>query len=379
MSLNTDVYKKVPLPLDTSNKIRLLQIKRSGRWNKTISCTFREYPMNQSPPYIALSYMWGTDTTEQRIRLQGHPFLVRKNLADFLQQISTEEPSDKFYWIDAICINQDNLAERGHQVSLMGLIYSKASSVLVWLGSGDPELHCAVKFVNSHEENLRKHTFQEGDWKHAEVEVMAGLRKLIHSEYWSRAWIVQECTLASQLDLQYGKTKVDSRTFARLYDVIGGYFQSNAGEILKASTRWNAISTRSYVPPWAPDSLRLHCSDNRDRIYSQLALMHPDVDIDPDYTKSCQDLLTEVVCKYISLDWWEAERIITKLAIMLSPNGEEATQIEHRDCVKALKERARETGATNRLNTKAIAISVPLEIQAENFEFERFQSERAGQ
>lgn len=379
MSPNTDVYNKVPLPLDTSNKIRLLQIKRNRRWNKTISCTFREYPMNQSPPYIALSYMWGTDTAQQRIRLQGHPFLVRKNLADFLQQISTEELSDKLYWIDAICINQDNLAERGHQVSLMGLIYSKASSVLVWLGSGDPDFDCAVKFLRTQESNLRGHTFQERDWEHAEHKVMRGLDKLIQSEYWSRAWIVQECTLASQLDLQYGKTKVASETFARNYDVIVRHSRSNAGEILKASIGWNATSPRRYVPPWAPDSLRLHCSDNRDRIYSQLALMHPDVDIDPDYTKSCQDLLTEVVCKYISLDWWEAERIIAKLAIMLSPNGEEATQIEYRDCVKALKERARETGGTNRVNTKAIAIGIPMEIQAENLEFERFQSERAGQ
>jgi hypothetical protein len=37
-------------------------------------------------------------------------------------------------WVDAICINQDDIEERNRQVKLMAFIYSRALAVLVWLG-----------------------------------------------------------------------------------------------------------------------------------------------------------------------------------------------------------------------------------------------------
>ena len=42
-------------------------------------------------------------------------------------------------WIDAVCINQNDISERNHQVLLMGDIYRGATTVLSWLGS-HPEL-----------------------------------------------------------------------------------------------------------------------------------------------------------------------------------------------------------------------------------------------
>jgi len=46
-------------------------------------------------------------------------------------------------WIDAICINQENSLEKGHQIKLMGQIYKNASRVLVWLGTGDQDSELA--------------------------------------------------------------------------------------------------------------------------------------------------------------------------------------------------------------------------------------------
>jgi hypothetical protein len=37
-------------------------------------------------------------------------------------------------WIDAICINQEDDKERGHQVAIMRDVYSRAIEVLIWLG-----------------------------------------------------------------------------------------------------------------------------------------------------------------------------------------------------------------------------------------------------
>lgn len=43
-------------------------------------------------------------------------------------------------WADAICIDQGNLDERKRQVGLMDYIYTRASTVLIWLGRGTPEV-----------------------------------------------------------------------------------------------------------------------------------------------------------------------------------------------------------------------------------------------
>ena len=41
----------------------------------------------------------------------------------------------EYYWIDAICINQEDDLEKSSQVALMGEIYKEAANAIVWLGS----------------------------------------------------------------------------------------------------------------------------------------------------------------------------------------------------------------------------------------------------
>jgi hypothetical protein len=43
----------------------------------------------------------------------------------------------QFLWIDALCINQEDDRQRGHQVEMMGSVYLQASEVLIWLGTPD--------------------------------------------------------------------------------------------------------------------------------------------------------------------------------------------------------------------------------------------------
>lgn len=52
-------------------------------------------------------------------------------------------------WIDAICIDQDDIAHKGHQVSMMGEIYSHASRVIVWLGPQSHESSRAMVLIRS--------------------------------------------------------------------------------------------------------------------------------------------------------------------------------------------------------------------------------------
>jgi hypothetical protein len=66
-------------------------------------------------------------------------FLCGRIFFALLRVLRVSDGSDRgrVLWIDALCINQDDDAERVHQVGIMGSIYRQARQVLVWLGTPD--------------------------------------------------------------------------------------------------------------------------------------------------------------------------------------------------------------------------------------------------
>ncbi|KXH52608.1 hypothetical protein CNYM01_01659 [Colletotrichum nymphaeae SA-01] len=72
--------------------------------------------------------------------------------------------TSKFFWIDAICIDQDDVEEKQQQIPLMDRIYRTAESCLVWLGEADQWSSAALnllfkiamteELVKAHERNL---------------------------------------------------------------------------------------------------------------------------------------------------------------------------------------------------------------------------------
>jgi hypothetical protein len=83
--------------------------------------------------YEALSYVWGDRDNTQSIAVNNRNIPITANLHEAL--LSLRDASlERIIWIDALCINQNDLEERRQQIGLMAEIYSKASRVLVWLG-----------------------------------------------------------------------------------------------------------------------------------------------------------------------------------------------------------------------------------------------------
>lgn len=111
------------------------------------------YDDQASKPFVCLSYTWHTPQDQMKIRINGKILRVRKNLWDFLW-IARHKSFGTLLWIDAICIDQNNTAERNHQVQQMGRIYSAAKTVLVWLGN-DLEIAQILHFVNEASRELR--------------------------------------------------------------------------------------------------------------------------------------------------------------------------------------------------------------------------------
>jgi hypothetical protein len=88
--------------------------------------------MKDDPVYSALSYTWGDPTVTEEISVDGSPMQVTTNLKAGLKALRAQ--AILAVWIDALCINQEDILEREQQVLRMQTIYSKAAEVIIWLG-----------------------------------------------------------------------------------------------------------------------------------------------------------------------------------------------------------------------------------------------------
>jgi hypothetical protein len=71
---------------------------------------------------------------------------VQENLDRALYRLRRPD-LERTLWVDAICIDQENGIERGHQVSQMGRIFQLASTVYVWLGEAAHNSNQAMRFI----------------------------------------------------------------------------------------------------------------------------------------------------------------------------------------------------------------------------------------
>jgi hypothetical protein len=129
-----NVHEKIYTKLNSATReIRLVKLHPESDPDCDIRCELSTVSLNTRPIYKALSYTWGDANDTVPITLDGHRFAVTRNLKKALlrlRSLDTEAP----IWIDAICINQVDTAERTQQVELMRAIYESTIEVIVWLG-----------------------------------------------------------------------------------------------------------------------------------------------------------------------------------------------------------------------------------------------------
>lgn len=116
-------------------QIRLLTIEPASNAQDPICITLRTVRQPSKHKYVALSYTWGRPSSHlpdnwddplvtKAILVNGKVFAVRCNLFSALQTIRHTGDSRCAWWIDAICINQENVGERNREVTRMGEIYN---------------------------------------------------------------------------------------------------------------------------------------------------------------------------------------------------------------------------------------------------------------
>jgi hypothetical protein len=116
--------------------------------DESLQDDLRFVSLDSNPFYEALSYAWGSDADapSRQIICSDMRISITKNCYDAL---STLRRSFKVraIWVDAICINQYDDEEKGHQIPLMHDIYGKTKRVFIWLGNGTGESDEAFDWV----------------------------------------------------------------------------------------------------------------------------------------------------------------------------------------------------------------------------------------
>jgi hypothetical protein len=104
-----DTFQHQPLDHENST-IRFIKILPGLSPDGLIECTITNTTVDAT--YVYLSYRWGLATSDQQILLNDRSFRVRQNLFDFLDMRRAKTDLMPLYWIDAMCIDQSNTAER---------------------------------------------------------------------------------------------------------------------------------------------------------------------------------------------------------------------------------------------------------------------------
>ncbi|OAX82345.1 hypothetical protein ACJ72_03304 [Emergomyces africanus] len=97
-------------------------------------------------PYESLSYVWGTETEQTSIYIDGQPIPIKPNLDSALRSLRLRAQSRRL-WVDALCIDQSNTDERSRQVRYIRLVYKHATRVVVWLGCWTPGVEMAFEIA----------------------------------------------------------------------------------------------------------------------------------------------------------------------------------------------------------------------------------------
>ena len=147
--------------------------------------------------FEALSYTWGSDELKGKLVINGKLIEVGKNLEAALHLLRAL-PETKYgirYWIDALCINQEDKSECDHEVKRMGDLYSLAASVIAWLGPSEDHSDDACDLICSLTYKMSVPVWRTHPSQCAYILEIEPLYQLLQRPYWQRLWIIQELAL----------------------------------------------------------------------------------------------------------------------------------------------------------------------------------------
>lgn len=123
-------------------------------------------------------------------------------------------------WVDAICINQDDIPERNLQTSHMRAIYQHAASVAVFLGLENNRSKPALQFARDLNSCASIDEVRRFVGDRDRKESIEGLVTLFRRQYWWRIWVIQEVSSAREATVYCGEDEISWTELDRVCDLL---------------------------------------------------------------------------------------------------------------------------------------------------------------
>lgn len=306
---------------DAYTNTRLLALA-PGNGGDALKGSLKRLGLRSGQIYKALSYVWGPPTFTESIYIDGRKLNITPNLASALRHFRSSSRW-LWIWVDQICINQADPAERSKQVRTMHNIYKDAEEVLAWLGKDVGRnagkafsLVQALRAIHGDEllSSLCKKAGADFDW--IPKSHWKALKRLCEVDWFRRVWIPQEIGTESRASVHWGNSHIDWE------ELCGGMKKLDTFQELK---RHHSIDTstmvslhRRFVRQNDSDeeqaggefvyqlclSAKSSATDPRDYVFSLLghfSALHPGgiPIIQPDYQNSVADIYHETAIRIL--------------------------------------------------------------------------------
>lgn len=190
---------------------------------------------------MRLSYVWGSKVNlssvlirSKRGRRHSSRLSITQNLSEGLRYLRKDDKP--CVWVDAVCINQEDLLERVVQVAKMGGIFKNATQVNVWLGQEAHNSNLAIDLANLIAKDLVTASAVKGlgadndnvvlpDSETASLLTkldilfpkLQALGWLCQREWFTRLWIYQEFHLSRAAIACVGKRTLNARDLYKVF------------------------------------------------------------------------------------------------------------------------------------------------------------------
>ena len=318
------LYVGCPLK-NHENDIRLLRFADWEHDDDAICCSLECTFGQPYPSYAAISYTWGDPAILSTITVNGLRINIRANCWYALWQVRRLR-SNQPVWIDSICINQDDLAEKSAQVFIMGEIYMATTEMYACVGPHENESeHLMLKMphiVESYNDyRATKRVSRRLKWAssykylNARTDILSDMERDSYErlknaavafgnrKYWTRVWVAQEISLSKMQWLLVGNEAVEWPSVATLLLAVETEFVSRrllqaARDDIRLSYKDRILHMKfkemfnNYLDSGGVARIAQHefaASDSRDRIFAirKLIVWPPMAgQIYPDYTKT---------------------------------------------------------------------------------------------
>ena len=301
-------------PLQYPDSIRLAKIHPGMLDDPVVKITLIPTRLSSELQYKALSYTWGDQSDRLVISINAGDLetsatsfaelSITSNCYNALCQLRKLDRAEVM-WIDAICINQEDLAERSSQVRIMGQIFALAQQVIAYIGEETTESRIA--FDELAEADKVFSSIGKFDRPKLSHEVVQGLDHILQRSWFSRIWVIQEIANAQFAEFMCGS---QTASIYALYYAIFGYSENNRVTesylpyVLGAHRDSFSQNQKAHIALWHLLARTRRClsSDPRDRIFALIPLIGPErqeVEALVDYDQPVEKVFTDFA-KYMT-------------------------------------------------------------------------------